>query len=103
MGWDLRDILVAGLFQNGLIALTGAALGVLAAHLYVFVFGAPLLIDALLGWSRLHPSLELTPAWGAAELATLLSFVVVPFSLASLAPAFRAANVDVDSMLRGGG
>jgi ABC-type lipoprotein release transport system permease subunit len=103
VGWDLRDILLAGLFQNGLIALSGAALGILSAHLYVFVFGAPLLIDALLGWSRLHPTLELTPTFDAAALFTVLAFVVVPFSLASLTPAFRAANVDVDSLLRGGG
>jgi ABC-type lipoprotein release transport system permease subunit len=102
VGWDLRDILLAGLVQNALVAATGAAIGVLAAHLYVFVLGAPLLIDALLGWSRMHPTLELTPAFDATQLVTVLAFVVVPFSLASLTPAFRAANVDVDALLRGG-
>lgn len=102
VGWDLRDVLLAGLFQNGLVALTGAALGLLAAHVYVFGFGAPLLFDALLGWSRLHPTFELAPAWDAGQIVTVVAFVVVPFSLASLAPAFRAADVDVDALLRGG-
>src|SRR5690606_18874156 len=101
VGWDLRDVLLAGLFQNGLVALTGAALGLLAAHVYVFGFGAPLLFDALLGWSRLHPTFELAPAWDAGQIVTVVAFVVVPFSLASLAPAFRAADVDVDALLRG--
>lgn len=94
VGWSTRDVLVVRMWESGLVALVGTGVGFVLAYVYVFVLGAPLLRDALMGWSRLVPSLALTPTVGVFDLVSLLGSIVVPFVLVSVVPAFLAAMRD---------
>lgn len=102
VGFGTADVLAARMWESLAIALSGAALGVIAAYVYVFVFHAPGMADALLGWSAIHPPFALAPALDATQAFSLIALVVVPFVAVSIVPAWRAAMVDPDRALRGG-
>jgi len=101
VGWETSDVLAARTWESGIVALSGTAAGLLLAYLYVFVAGAPGLASSLFGWSALYPPLALAPAIDAAELASILGGVVIPFVAVSLVPAWRAAMLDPDAAMRG--
>lgn len=101
VGFSTGDVLRVRMFESGLVAFVGTSLGFAAAYAFVFVADAPLLADALLGWSRLAPTIELVPAVGAGDLMTLLGLVVVPFVAVSIVPAFLAAMRDPIDAWRG--
>lgn len=100
VGWTTRDVLRARLIEAGLVALGGSLLGLGLAYVHTFVLGAPLLVPALFGWSNVRPSLLLAPSTDPVELLLLLAAIVVPFAGISVVPAWRAANVDPDRLLR---
>lgn len=101
IGWGISDVLTARMWESAIIAFFGAAIGLVGAYLFVFVAGAPGLSAALFGWSTLYPELDLVPAVDAAQLASLLGSVVVPFVAVSIVPAFSAAAIDPDRAMRG--
>ena len=101
LGWATADVLAARLWESGVITLGGAVSGVLLAYGYVSWLGAPGLWDALLGWSALHPPMQLAPALDPLQALAILAAVVVPFVSVSVVPAWRAAMVDPDQAMRG--
>ena len=101
VGWQTADVLEVRLLEQGLVALTGAALGVSLAYAYVFLLGAPGMAAALFGWSALYPEFELTPSLDASAPLTILAAVVLPYVAVGLVPAFRAAVLDPLEALRG--
>lgn len=101
VGWSTSDVLTLRVLESGLVALVGAALGVVAAYVHVFVLGAPGLADAMLGWSNLRPELALAPALGIETLLGIVAAVVVPFALVAAIPAWRASMLDPDRAMRG--
>jgi len=101
VGWEVRDVLTARVWESALVAVCGATLGVLGAYAYVFLAQAPGLSGALFGWSALYPPLRLTPQVDAAQTLALIAGVAVPFVAVGLVPAWRAATLDPDRALRG--
>lgn len=102
VGWGTADVLAARVWESAAIAATGGVLGLVGAYAYVFVLGAPGLSNALLGWSAIHPPMDLAPVIDAAQAFALLGAVVVPFVVLSVVPAWRAAMIDPDRAMRGG-
>ncbi len=100
IGWSTSDVLAARLTEAAIVALGGSLLGLLLAYEHVFVLGAPLLAPALFGWSNVRPALVLAPSSDPLELVMLLAAIVVPFAGISIVPAWRAATVDPDRLLR---
>lgn len=100
IGWTTSNVLSARLMEAGLVALAGSLIGLALAYVHAFVLGAPLLAPALFGWSNMRPALVIAPATDPVELVLLLAAVVVPFAGISVVPAWRAANVDPDRLLR---
>ena len=103
LGWRTSDVLVARLYEQALVAITGALFGVSAAYLYVFELGAPGMADILYGWSALYPPLQLTPSADPSAALSVAAAVIVPFVAVGLIPTFRAALIDPMDALRGGG
>lgn len=101
-GWSTSDVLTARMWESGLVAALGASLGVVLAYVHAFVLGAPGLRDALFGWSSLHADLALAPAVDVAQVLAIVGAVVLPFVAVSVVPAWRAAMLDPDRLLRGG-
>lgn len=101
IGWQTHHVLLARIYETLVVAVSGAALGLLGAYLYVFVLGAPGLASALFGWSTLHAPLDLVPAFGATDVLVAFAAVVAPFVGLSVVPAWRAAIEDPDRAARG--
>lgn len=102
VGWGTADVLASRIWESAAIAAAGGTLGIVGAYAYVFVAGAPGLADALLGWSAIHPPMDLRPTLDATQAFALLGAVVVPFVAVSVVPAWRAAMIDPDRAMRGG-
>jgi ABC-type lipoprotein release transport system permease subunit len=100
IGWDTADVMAARAWEGAAIALVAFGLGVIGAYVHVFLAGASLFDPVLRGWSTLSPRLALTPAVGALDLATLFGLTVVPYLLATVVPAWRAAVTDPDAVMR---
>ena len=101
IGWETSDVLRARMWESAVLSIGGAVWGALFAYAFVFFFRAPVLADALLGWSALHPPFDLRPAIALEDLAFLIGAVAAPFMAASLIPAWRAAMSDPDRAMRG--
>jgi lipoprotein-releasing system permease protein len=102
VGWSTSDVLAARVWESGLVATLGATSGVVLGYVHAFVLGAPGTRDALFGWSVLHADLTLAPAVDGAQLLAIVGSVVLPFVAVSIVPAWRAAMLDPDRLVRGG-
>lgn len=100
IGWDTSDVLLVKLLEGAVVSLVAFALGALLAYAHVFLAGAPLLAPALRGWSVLQPAPVLVPFVPAEQLATLFLLTVLPYTVATLVPAWRAASTDPDAVIR---
>lgn len=101
IGWDTRDVLTMKLWEGTLISGVAFSLGTLGAYVHVFHFEAALVAPVLKGWSVLYPRFVLAPSVDAVSLLTLGLLTVLPFTLATLVPAWRAAITDPDEVMRG--
>jgi ABC-type lipoprotein release transport system permease subunit len=54
----------------------------------------------LKGWAILYPQFKLTPFIDASQLSALFFLTVVPYTVATIIPSWRAATVDPDSVMR---
>ena len=101
IGWDTRDVLVMKLWEGASISLTAFLVGVILAYLHVFTASALLFEPVLKGWSVLYPKFRLSPYIDFAQLAALFFLTVVPYAVATIIPAWRAATIDPDAVMRG--
>lgn len=100
LGWDTADVLLMKFWEGIVICLTAFVVGVLGAYAHVFLTDAPLFEHALKGWAVLYPAFELTPAFDAYQLAAVFGLTVVPYTLITIVPAWRAAVTDPDAVMR---
>lgn len=101
IGWDTGDVLAMKLWEGASVSLTAFLAGVILAYLHVFTTSAILFEPVLKGWSVLYPKFRLTPYIDLAQLAALFFLTVVPYAVATIVPAWRAATVDPDAVMRG--
>jgi ABC-type lipoprotein release transport system permease subunit len=100
VGWDTADVLLMKAWEGAAVSLTAFAAGGLAAWVHVFHTSAPLLRAVLQGWSGLYPDFRPAPHVTPFELVNLFLLAVVPYVLATLVPAWRAATADPDAAMR---
>jgi ABC-type lipoprotein release transport system permease subunit len=74
--------------------------GVILAYLHVFASSATLFAPVLKGWSTLYPDFTLTPFVSASQIAILFCFTVIPYTVATIIPTWRAATIDPDAVMR---
>jgi len=70
------------------------------AYAHIFLFSSIIFEPALKGWSVLYPAFKLTPAISADQIATLFFLTVIPYTVATIVPSWRAATIDPDSVMR---
>jgi ABC-type lipoprotein release transport system permease subunit len=100
IGWETADVLLMKFWEGAAISLTAFLLGVIFAYLHVFFASASLLAPVLKGWGTLYPDFTLTPFVNPYQIATLFFFTVVPYTVATIVPSWRAATIDPDSVMR---
>lgn len=99
-GWDTADVLMLKTWEGLAVSLLAFLVGLTAAFLLVFWWGAPLLGAVLRGWSVLFPDLHPTPYVDFYQLGTLAFLTIVPYIASTLVPAWRAAVTDPDEVMR---
>ena len=100
LGWETSDVLLMKYWEGAIVSLSSFIIGVLLAYLHVFFASSVVFEPALKGWSVLYPDFKLTPFLNAYQVATLFFLTVIPYTVATIVPSWRAATVDPDSVMR---
>lgn len=100
IGWETSDVIMMKFWEGIVISLTSFLTGMILAYLHVFFTSYSLFKPVLLGWSVLYPEFRLTPFIDTYQIATLLFLVVIPYTVATIVPSWRAATVDPDSVMK---
>jgi ABC-type lipoprotein release transport system permease subunit len=100
IGWETGDVLLMKFWEGTTVSLTSFLLGILFAYVHVFFTSSSLFEPALKGWSVLYPAFKLTPFVDAYQVATLFFLTVIPYTVATIVPSWRAATIDPDAVMR---
>jgi ABC-type lipoprotein release transport system permease subunit len=100
IGWETGDVLLLKFWEGAVISLTAFLAGVLLAYVHVFFSSAALFSHALKGWAILYPQFRLVPAIDGYQLTVLFALSVLPYTAASIIPAWLAATIAPDTALR---
>jgi ABC-type lipoprotein release transport system permease subunit len=100
LGWETSDVLLVKLWEGAVVSLLAFGIGVVVAYAHVFLGSAALFAAVLKGWSTLSPDFRLAPDVDPLQLATLFFLTVVPYTVATVVPAWRAATTDPDAVMR---
>lgn len=100
IGWETSDVLFLKFWEGIVISLSAFLCGVLLAYGHVFFFSATIFEHALKGWSILYPQFRLVPAIDAFQLTVLFALSVLPYTVATIVPAWLAASADPDAAMR---
>ncbi len=101
IGWETSDVLLMKFWEGVAVSLTAFLLGIVAAYVHVFFASAGLFEPVLKGWSVLYPRFRLVPFIDFPQVAALFFLTVVPYTVATVIPSWRAATVDPDAVMRG--
>jgi len=100
IGWETSDVILMKFWEGMVVSLSSFLVGVLLAYGHVFFASSALFEPALKGWSVLYPRFKTVPFIDASQLAALFFLTVVPYTVATIIPSWRAATVDPDSVMR---
>lgn len=100
IGWETSDVLLLKFWEGIVISLTAFLTGVVLAYAHVFLFSAALFEHALKGWSVIYPQFKLIPVIDAYQLTVLFFLTVLPYTAATIIPAWLAATVPPDAAMR---
>ena len=100
IGWETSDVIAVKAYEGLLVSFFSFTIGILTAYGHVFFFSAFLFVPALKGWSVLYPDFRITPFIDPYQVAVLFFLTVVPYTVATIVPSWRAAIIDPDSVMR---
>ena len=100
IGWETSDILQLKFWEGVAVSLTAFLAGLLLAYVHVFFTPAVLFEPAIKGWSVLYPRFQLTPHLSVYHVSMLFFLTVVPYTVSTIIPSWRAASVDPDIVMR---
>ena len=100
VGWETSDVLLMKFWEGIAISLTSFFAGILLAYSHVFFTSSFIFEPVLKGWAVLYPRFKTTPYVDPFELVILFFLTVVPYTVATIIPAWRTALVDPDSVMR---
>lgn len=100
IGWETTDVLQMKFWEGMVVSLSSFFIGVILAYFHIFYAAATLFEPVLKGWSILYPDFRLTPFISGYQIAILFFFTVIPYTVATIIPAWRAATIDPDVVMR---
>lgn len=100
LGWETSDVLLMKFWEGIVISLTSFLAGIVIAYVHVFFVSSSLFQPVLKGWSVLYPEFKLVPFINASQITALFFLTVVPYTVATIIPAWRAATIDPDAVMR---
>ncbi|MFT7879916.1 MAG: FtsX-like permease family protein [Sulfurimonas sp.] len=93
VGWSIRDILKLKFYETLIVVIISFLIGVVVAYGYVFILGAPMLIEIFLGGANLANHAVLVPVIEFGTLGSIFLLYAVPFFAAVLIPSWRIAVI----------
>jgi predicted lysophospholipase L1 biosynthesis ABC-type transport system permease subunit len=100
VGWETADVLQLKFWEGLAVSLTAMLLGILLAYAHVFLASSFLFAPVLKGWSVLYPQFRLVPVVDFGHLAAISFLTVVPYTVTTIVPSWRAATIDPDAVMR---
>ena len=100
IGWETADVLQMKFWGGMVVSLSSFLVGIILAYFHIFYASASLFEPVLKGWSTLYPHFRLTPFISGYQVAILFFFTVIPYTVATIIPAWRAATIDPDAVMR---
>lgn len=101
VGWDTADVLELKFWEGLAISLSSLLLGLIAAYVHVFYFGASILARVLRGWSVLFPQFRFVPYVDVYQLFIIAFLTVTPYVACTILPSWKTAITDPDAVMRG--
>ncbi len=100
VGWETSDVLQMKFWEGSAISLTAFLLGMILAYAHVFFASSFLFAPVLKGWSTLYPQFRLVPYVNFGHVAAIFFLTVVPYTVTTIVPSWRAATIDPDAVMR---
>ena len=100
IGWETSDVILMKFWEGAVVSVTSFIAGIILAYFHVFFVSSSLFEPVLKGWSVLYPEFKLTPFIDPYQVSTLFFLTVVPYTVATIIPSWRAATIDPDSVMR---
>jgi ABC-type lipoprotein release transport system permease subunit len=100
VGWETSDVLLMKFWEGFAISSTSFLLGILLAYVHIYFASTVLFAPVLKGWSVLYPDFRLVPHIDAFQLSTLFFLTILPYTVATIIPSWRAATIDPDLVMR---
>lgn len=100
VGWETSDIMLMKFWEGAVISFTAFLVGTILAYAHVFFTSSVLFAPVLKGWSTLYPSFRLTPFIDFGQVLAILMLTVVPYTVITIFPSWRAATIDPDAIMR---
>jgi len=100
IGWETSDVILMKFWEGMVISLSSFLSGILLAYIHVFFASSALFEPVLKGWAILYPKFRIVPFIDGFQVAALFFLTVVPYTVATIIPSWRAATVDPDSVMR---
>jgi ABC-type lipoprotein release transport system permease subunit len=101
IGWETSDVIQMKFWEGATISLTSFFAGTLLAYAHVFFASSALFEPVLKGWAILYPKFKLTPFINPFQVTVLFFLTVIPYTVATIIPTWRASTVDPDTVMRG--
>jgi ABC-type lipoprotein release transport system permease subunit len=100
VGWETSDVILMKSWEGMAVSLSAFLSGTILAYLHVFLFSSSLFEPFLKGWAVLYPQFKIVPFIDPSQVVALFSLTVIPYTVATIIPSWRAAIVDPDSVMR---
>ncbi|HSB33008.1 MAG TPA: FtsX-like permease family protein [Nitrospirota bacterium] len=100
IGWETSDVLMMKFWEGVVVSLFSFLAGILLAYIHVFFGSSALFEPVLKGWSVLYPHFRLTPFVSVPDVIILFFITVVPYTVITIIPSWRAATIDPDAVMR---
>lgn len=100
IGWETSDVILMKFWEGAVVSVSSFLTGIILAYFHVFFASSSLFEPVLKGWSVLYPEFKLTPFIDPYQVSTLFFLTVVPYTVATIIPSWRAATIDPDSVMR---
>ena len=100
VGWETSEVITMKFWEGAVVSLSAFLMGTILAYLHVF-FGSYIFFEPVLkGWSVLYPHFRLIPHIDPYQIAALFFLAIVPYTVATIIPSWKAAIVDPDEVMR---
>jgi lipoprotein-releasing system permease protein len=100
IGWETGDVILMKFWEGMVVSLASFLSGIVLAYAHVYLASSTLFEPVLKGWAVLYPSFKVIPFIDASQVVALFFLTVVPYTIATIIPSWRAATVDPDSVMR---